>query len=62
MNQRAVRMTSGVVRDARWRIVAIAQSATIAPVNVASAAALPLEIATIPATSMTPPKTEASTT
>jgi len=39
-NQRIVRMTSGVVRDIEWRTVASAHSATIAPVNVASAALL----------------------
>jgi len=62
LNQRVVRMTSGVVRDIEWRMVASAHSATIAPVNVASAASPPLASATIPATSVTPPRTEASTT
>jgi hypothetical protein len=48
-------MTSGVVCDLEWRKVASAHSATIAPVNVASAASPPLASATIPAMSVTPP-------
>jgi hypothetical protein len=61
LNQCVVRMTSGVVRDVEWRIVAKAHNATIAPVNVASAEALPPENAASPATSIAPPRTETST-
>jgi hypothetical protein len=61
LNQCVVRMTSGVVRDVAWRIVAKAHNATIAPVNVASAEALPPENAASPATSIAPPRTETST-
>jgi hypothetical protein len=55
-------MNWGVVRDVAWRIVAKAHNATIAPVNVASAEALPPENATIPATSITAPRTETTAT
>ena len=51
-----------VISIVAWRIVAKAHNATIAPVNVASAALPPPEKATIPATRMTPPRTEESTT
>lgn len=61
LNQCVVRMTSGVERDVAWRIVAKAHNATIAPVNVASAEALPPENAASPATSIAPPRTETST-
>jgi hypothetical protein len=62
LNQRVVRMTAGIVRDAACRMVAKAYSTTIAPVNVAGAASPPPASATIPATSVTPPRTEADTT